>query len=1164
MNTLVSSRTFWSFVACVFVSISTAAHAGDWPQWRYDAARSATSPDELPTKLHLQWTRQLPPPRPAWPQNQPALRFDVSYSPVAAGKMLFVPSMVTDTVTAYDTETGAERWRFYTGGPVRFAPIVDKGRLYAASDDGYLYCLDAEKGTQLWRFRAAPIERNVLGNERLISTWPVRGGPVLHDGTVYLTAGVWPFMGIFVYAVSAETGQPTWTNSTLGSKYQTHPHGAPSFGGLVPRGHLAVTQAGLVAPGGRTSPGTFDLKTGQLLSFSFGDKGGGRTEHGPVPIRAGSRTFTPGADQITASDGWFADVQGNVWTVLAADDKLFVVTTTGCVYCFGGKETAEPKKYNRDLPDAKIAGEGYCVFFGLGNGDEVADMLANSRFYVIVIDPDANKIDAFRRRMTEAGFYGVRVSAHVGNPAGDPVGHPLPPYLAKRVIVADRDAAGVDQGVPLVNAVFRALRPYGGEAVLPIESKELEGLAKQAELVGAKVEPRGQGQSLLVREGPLPGAADWTHNYADAGNSVVSNDKRAKAPLGLLWFGNGPPNGAVLPRHGHGPSPQVAEGRLFIEGADMIRGIDIYTGALLWQRSLPGLGQFYNNTNHQPGAGEIGSNYVSLADSVYVVYGEKILRLDAATGTTIKEFTLPADANGKAPTWGYVGAWENLLIATSTPVKPEPEPRNDVQAARGVTGRRKKPVKPEPEPRPVKPEPEPRNDVDLFTPTAYSSASKQLVVMNRESGEVIWTRDAKYNFRHNNIAVAAGMVFCIDGLSQAKQDALQRRGLTAESFKPRLMALDTRSGKEIWSTGEDVFGTFLNYSLQHDVLLQSGSRSRDRARDESPTGMVAYRGKDGTVLWKNLPISVAGPCLLHRDSIILQGPALSLLTGEPKMQEHPLTGEPMPWRFTRNYGCNTAVASENLITFRSGAAGYFDMANNGGTGNLGGFKSGCTSNLIVAGGLVNAPEYTRTCTCNYQNQTSLALFHDPGVETWTFNSFDWDGKPIRQVGINLGAPGDRRGDNGTLWMDVPSTGGASPNIPVDVQPGNVAFFRNHSLLTEADAENGEFAWVAASGAIGVTDVTLALTKEAGNERLYTVRLHFAEVENLRPGQRVFGISLQGKELLKDFDVVREAGGVRRAVMQEFKGVKADHQLKITLTPRGDKPPILCGIEVIAE
>jgi len=1326
-STAANTRFFkwmkWIAPACIALWCS-AVHAGDWPQWRYDAARSAASPDELPAKLHLQWIRELPTPRPAWPASQPSLRFDVSYSPVAAGKMLFVPSMVTDTVTAYDTDTGEERWRFYTDGPIRFAPIVDKGKVYTASDDGHLYCLDAKQGSQLWRFRAAPKERLILGNERLISTWPVRGGPVLHEGTIYITAGVWPFMGIFACAVNAETGQPVWTNSTLGSTYQTHPHGAPSFGGLVPRGHLAVTEGGLVAPGGRTGPGTFDLKTGQLKSFTFGGKGAGRTRHGPVPIKAGSRTFTPGADQITATGGWFADVEGKVWTMLAADDKLFVVTTTGRIYCFGGKETSKVKthSYNptrkSDVPWSATG--GYDVVLGLGDSKEV-DLFVTKDLVerLIVVDRDPKKIDAFRRRMTEAGLYGVRASAHVGDPAA----FPLPPYLANMITVDDLKGADPERVKQVIQKAFQSLRPYGGKAVLPISSKDLEKMVTEAEFAGAKVKGIGDRASLLTREGPLPGAADWTHNYADAGNSVVSKDKLAKAPLGLLWFGNGPPNDEVLPRHGHGPSPQVAAGRLFIEGADMIRGIDIYTGRFLWQRSLPGLGRFYNNTGHQPGAGEIGSNYVSMADSVCVVYGENILRLDAATGKTIKEFTLPPDDQGKPPTWGYVGAWEDLLIATSTPVRPEGSgkataaasrkpvvkpgmtplikphdawqytaadptgdwtaidfdtkkwktgaagfgygdgddktvvggsgrlPRvyvrktfdgktaqkatamtlvinyddgfiayfNGKEIARSHVGRGagpqaakvtsheadgyeafairefgklllpgknvvaieghnvsrpssdfsldpylliesdggKQAVAPEPKP-------EPAGGLGPFTSATYSSASKHLVVMDRQSGKVLWTRAAKYNFRHNNIAVAAGKVFCIDGLSYGKQQELKRRGLTADNFKPRLLALDARTGKEIWSTGEDVFGTFLSYSAEHDILLQSGSAYRDRARDESHTGMVAYGGKDGSVLWKNLQLRAAGPCLLHGDSIIPQGPALSILTGKPKTRKHPLSGEPIPWQFTRNYGCNTAIASENLITFRSGAAGFFDLAGDGGTGNIGGFKSSCTSNLIIAGGLVNAPEYTRTCGCNYQNQTSLALIHDPDAELWTFNSFSWDGKPVKQVGVNFGAPGDRRAAGGTLWMDVPSVGGASPNIPVTVQPKNVGFFRNHASLIRADADSGQLAWVAASGALGVTEVSLTLAKEAGRARNYTVRLHFAEVENLKPGRRVFSIALQGKEVLKDFDIAKDAGGVGRAVMKQFSDVKVADKLMITFTPRSEKPPILCGIEVVAE
>ena len=107
----------------------------------------------------------------------------------------------------------------------------------------------------------------------------------------------------------------------------------------------------------------------------------------------------------------------------------------------------------------------------------------------------------------------------------------------------------------------------------------LNGAAK---LPGAKVTVN---QSFLqvVRVGALPGAADWTHQYGDAGQTVVSKDQRVKTPLGLLWFG-GPSNDKVLPRHGHGPSPQVAGGRLFIEGADMLRAVDVYTGLLMWER----------------------------------------------------------------------------------------------------------------------------------------------------------------------------------------------------------------------------------------------------------------------------------------------------------------------------------------------------------------------------------------------------------------------------------------------------------------------------------------------------------------------------------------------------------------------------------------------------
>jgi len=200
-----SSQELIAFRVAMVVTtllLSQVARADDWPMWRYDANRSAASPENLPDQLHLQWIKEFPSPKPAWP-DEPKLDFDRSYEPVVMGLTMFVPSMVNDSVTALDIRTGDVKWRFPTGGPVRFAPAAWNNKVYVVSDDGFLYCLDANKGKLLWKFRGAPAAGKVLGNGRLISTWPARGGPVLADGTVYFAAGIWPFMGVFLYALDA-------------------------------------------------------------------------------------------------------------------------------------------------------------------------------------------------------------------------------------------------------------------------------------------------------------------------------------------------------------------------------------------------------------------------------------------------------------------------------------------------------------------------------------------------------------------------------------------------------------------------------------------------------------------------------------------------------------------------------------------------------------------------------------------------------------------------------------------------------------------------------------------------------------------------------------------------------------------------------------------------
>ena len=119
----------------VFLLSTVSLFADDWPMWRYDAARSAASPDGIATNLTLLWSRKLPPVRPAWPLDpEQRLNFDASYEPVVMGKLMFLGSQNEGSVTAYDTETGEEKWKLFTEGPVRCAPACWHGKIYIGSD----------------------------------------------------------------------------------------------------------------------------------------------------------------------------------------------------------------------------------------------------------------------------------------------------------------------------------------------------------------------------------------------------------------------------------------------------------------------------------------------------------------------------------------------------------------------------------------------------------------------------------------------------------------------------------------------------------------------------------------------------------------------------------------------------------------------------------------------------------------------------------------------------------------------------------------------------------------------------------------------------------------------------------------------------------------------
>ncbi len=1269
-------------LACLFTALILAASASpvfaaDWPMWRYDAQRSGASPHELPAQLYLQWVREYPPQVPAWP-DQDKMQFDVAYEPVVLGQTLFLNSSRHDCVRALDVATGQEKWTYFADGPVRFAPVAWQDRVYFTSDDGYLYCLAAADGKLHWKVRGGPSDRKILGNERLISTWPARGAPVIVSpdlsrgmnaanpaGTVYFAASIWPFMGIFIHAVDARTGQPIWTNDGDGSLYMKQPHNTESFASIAPQGPIVAIGNTLLLPGGRSVPACFDRATGKLLRYQLaenGKRGGGSevaavdgiffnggavfdistekylAEYGkqvaltadvvytysagacraydlkgamtrsvetvdakgktinanrwtmaeiascktPVVetlIKAGNRLYLGTTGQVQAIDinldsktltsAWHADVEGKVVRLIAAADRLFAVTREGRIYCFGGaaKETVTHawKTGGNDtvkddwadraanILDTTKARAGYAIVWGTGDGRLVAELARQSKLHILAFDADAAKVQALRERFAAADLYGTRIAVQQGTPST----LALPPYLASLVVCADATVLSPQN----LAKVYETMRPFGGTACLlaPGVNKGLANIVDEVKLANAVVAEKS-GLTLLIRNGPLPGSANWTHEHADPANTRVSKDQLVKAPLGVLWFG-GPANDGILPRHGHGPQPQVIDGRIIIEGVDLMRALDIYTGRLLWETKIPGVGAFYNNLAHQPGANASGSNFVSTADAIYVAVDKKCLRLDPATGAIIDEFQLPKLPGMKQVSrWGYlnvagdylIGGAEPLLNPKNLPTPPSDPPSPPLsKGGTGGVGDDKAPGE-----GPTKSSTLSKVISLIKGPSDNMSASRHLVVMNRYTGQVLWARAANYAFRHNAICVGGGRLYAIDRLSGEQLAKFQNKD-EEPPYPYRVLAFDLKTGKGLWKADSEIFGTWLSYSTKHDVLIEAGRVARDTIMDE-PRGMRAYHAHGGKILWHQP--TYLGPAMIHGDTILQGQGGCNLLTGALKMRVDPITGELVPWVWARNYGCNTPAASEHLLTFRSGAAGYFDLCNDGGTGNFGGFRSSCTNNMLVAGGVLTVPEYTRTCTCAYQNQTSVGLMHMPEAETWTFFGTKELKGQVKRLGISFGAPGDHRAADGTLWLEYPITPGLSPAISVTTKPATPTTFRRHSSQVA-----GKWNWVGASGFKGVAEVSVALGKESA-KRTFTVRLIFAEPERIAPGERVFDVEVQGRAELKDLDIVKEAGGPLRTLVKEVAGVEIADVLTVRLTPSAhasNRTTILSGIEVIA-
>ncbi len=643
------------------LSLACTAAGEDWPTWRHDAGRTNISVEQIPEPLCLQWKRQLPPVIPTFRKSR--LQFDQGYEPIVLGDTMYVALPHIDAVVAYAVETGNEKWRFYTAGPVRLAPVAYRDKLYFGSDDGHLYCLRASDGDLQWKFRVVPSNRKILGNGRLISVWPVRGGPVLADDTVYFAAGVWPLEGVFVYALDAQSGAVKWVNDRCGALYGKQPHaGAEALGGLSPQGYLLVHGDKLLVPCGAARPATFDRHSGELIDFTLPSEGSfpggwfmqlapevardirrGKIEFDSVVNRdlheggsrtgegvAGSRTQVRlGGTLLKYADG-VQGVDGDIHSVVAANGRLFVTTRDGAIYCFGDSEVSPivhtAQTVRKPNLDKKLAStiarlrtltgvrDGYALVLGTRDGRLAEQLAADTNLNVIALAPAESDAETIRRRILEPSLPAGRVSIVAGRL--EEVA--FPPYLADLIVIEDKDATGLNTSAESLLTLYDRLKPYGGVACLAVEptrDKEIHTWLREAGHSEARVERNGD--LLLVRRtGALPGAVDYTNDWK-------APDARVRAPLGILWFDDS------LARFKRAPQPMIVGGVMISQDKD-------------WQGKVDKMGPV--NHFHRDGTGRfrlLKETFMDVYTGRVMSHDEAESRLEQIPKTSPAEFRPP-------------------------------------------------------------------------------------------------------------------------------------------------------------------------------------------------------------------------------------------------------------------------------------------------------------------------------------------------------------------------------------------------------------------------------------------------------------------------------------------------------------------------------------------
>ena len=867
-------------------------------------------------------------------------------------------------------------------------------------------------------------------------------------------------------------------------------------------------------------------------------------EHASSMILAGETLVVGGEDTVVAVDTasgtqlWEHAVEGEARALAAASGRLFVSTTTGRVYGFEtprdgllreaatvAGEQRRPDwsldaaserwaRIAREILDTTDVSHGYCLVLDGGSGRLAYALAEQSELKIYCVDADAERVAAGREALLPTGLYGRQITidhADLGI-------CPHPNYFAnlivsERLLDPEQGAAAPSMTVD-PEQVVRHLKPHGGVLCLgtpqdadPAHRERIEEALQDwwngVELSAAGGTLTRSQNWTSFRRGALQGAADWSHQYGNPGNTSSVPDTRVRGGLSVLWYGDPGPS-KMLNRHVGAVGPISVAGRLFVQGDTSVMAYDAYNGVKLWELQNPGALRTGVFNNYEPG------NLVATEETLFMVMGDHCLALDAATGDLQDRYDLPEDdQESDARQWGYVAHLDGTLIGTST--------RRKLLAEE--SRRRGRP-----------------HEVD---------ASDQVFAVRVADGQQLWSYRGE-SISHTTVAVDPQRVYFVDSkLSPEERERLLRQDktelakLTGEARAEaeaeikradlrRAVAVDLPSGEVVWSrpidvtdcTGVGIGAGRLTLMAAGDYVVLCGANANGHYWDQFLKGdfqkrrLLVLNATTGETVWdrdanyRHRPIVIGS-------KIVAEPWAYELATGEQQMRQHPLTGELTPWKFIRpGHHCGAISATPQMMFYRSGFTAYYDLEADSGTRHFAGHRLGCWINTIPAAGLVMIPEASAGCACLFSLTSTVVLEPREERQVWGVYSAEGSRTPVQQMSLNLGGPGDRRDAHGKLWLSYPRPSSrAGLDLPLDIRPQTPfgftgEYFQRHE---ESYAVAGtDIPWLFSSGVVGMTRCELPLLEEGQEPASYTVRLYFAAPEGDEPKRRTFSVEDRGR------------------------------------------------------